>query len=208
MRLSAIPRFLLVALLCPLLSVAAESGSRSFIERVRPNDYYDVEKLFPEAFSHTHELVMLRTTAAEPVSVFAIKRNVDREGYTLVLQLASAEVPEGWLKISEDLDVTLGQQVLRAIELKLHRQVTLSKFKRIVSKTDSDLWVYQVRSDGKTAAALIAMEATIDNPAASLFLEDFIGSLEKLIGREGDERAVLLQKIDRISTDIILAETP
>lgn len=187
---------------------ATAASSRPFIERVKPDDYHAAEKLFAEPFSRAHELVVLRTTAAKPVSVLALQRNATGDTYTITFHFASAGTPDGWLKISEELDAPLAQQVLRAFELKLHRQVTLSTFQRRVSKTDSDLWVHQRLSDDRVAAALIAMEVTLDNPQASLFIDDFLGGLQQLIGTEGHARRDLLLKIDRMATKIILAETP
>jgi hypothetical protein len=185
---------------------SASGGNRPFVERVRPDDYFDVEKFFPEPFSQTHELVVLRTAATKPVSVLAIRRVPATEEYTLSVHIASDDAPDGWLKISEPLDAALGQQVLRAFELKLHRQVALSNFKRTMSKTDTDIWVFQRLAENRVAAALIAMEATLDNPNATTFLDDFLGGLQQLIGKEGDERVEQLQKIDRLATEIILAE--
>jgi hypothetical protein len=182
---------------------AAETGNRSFVERVRPENYFAVEKLFPETFSSANELVILRTKAAKPVSVLTVRQAETRDGYVLVQQFASATAPDGWLKISEDLDRATAQQVLRAVEIRLHRQVTLSKFKRVVSKTDSDLWLYQRTSDDQIAAGVIAMEDTLENPAASGFIDDFLGALQDLIGKEGAERAATLEKIDRMATAII-----
>ncbi|HTO05369.1 MAG TPA: hypothetical protein VL069_16795 [Opitutus sp.] len=183
-------------------------AKRPFIERVRPDDFFAAEKLFDEPFSRTHELVVLRMAAGKPVSVLAMKAVPGGEGYTLTIQMASDSAPDGWLKISEELDATLGQQVLRAFELKLHRQVALSTFKRNVSKTDTDLWVFQRLAPDRVAAALIAMEATIGNPNASTFVDDFIGSLEELMGKAGEERTAHLQKIDRLASEIIIADTP
>jgi hypothetical protein len=187
---------------------SAEAGKGPFIERVQPADYYTVEKLFPEPYSQTHELVVLRTTAATPASVLAIKRAPGDGGYTLTVHFASSDAPGGWLKINEELDAGTGQQVLRAFELKLHRQVALSAFKRLVSKTDTDIWVHQRLAENKVAAAVITTEATLDNPQATAFLDEFVGSLQLLIGKEGAERAALLQKIDRLATEIIMIETP
>ena len=190
--------------------VAAETPSsntsRPFIERVRPDDYFAVEKVFPEPYSTTHELVVLRTAASQPSSVLAIKRSPGGDEYILTVQIASQDAPDGWLKISEPLDATLGQQILRAFELKLHRQVALSNFKRTMSKTDTDLWVFQRLADNRVAAALIAMEATLGNASATAFIDDFIGGLQQLMGKEGEERVAHLQKIDRMATEIILAE--
>ena len=202
---------LLFVVACAPASAApkrVEGANRPFVERVRPDDYFGAEKLFDESFSRTHELVVLRTTAAKPVSVLAVKRAVSGDGYTLTMHLASDTTPGGWLKISEELDTDIGRQVLRAFELKLHRQVALSNFKRTPSKTDTDLWLYQRLHDGEIDTALISMEATLDNPAASAFIDGFLGVLQDLIGKEGKERAAVLQKIDRISTEIILAESP
>ena len=176
------------------------------MERVRPDDYFDVEKVFPEPFSQTHDLVVLRTAAAKPVSVLAIRPRPATEEYTLTVHIASDEAPDGWLKISEPLDASLGQQVLRAFELKLHRQVALSNFKRTMSKTDTDIWIFQRLAENRVAAALISTEATLGNPSATTFLDDFLGGLQQLIGKEGDERVAQLQKIDRVATEIILAE--
>lgn len=204
--------FRLLVSLCALLAVVesaphAAAAPPPFIERVRPADYVQAEKAFPQAFSKTSELVILRTTAAKPVSVLAIAHAASGDGYTLTVELASEGAPDGWLKISDELDATLGRQVLRAVELKLHRQVALSDFKRTMSKTDTDVWVYQNTSDGRMAAALLSPEATFNNPAAASFLNEFIGSLERVVGKEGEERSALLQKIDRAATEIILSET-
>lgn len=213
MRCSTIQSLLAIMVLSFATSPAftadsSTSGNRPFIERVRPEDYFAAEKLFDVTFSNTHELVVLRTEAGKPVSVLAIKAAPGGEGYTLTIQIASDEAPDGWLKISEEIDATLGQQVLRAFELKLHRQVALSAFKRNVSKTDTDLWVFQRLAQNRVAAALIAMEATLGNPNASVFIDEFLGSLQQLIGKVGDERAAHLQKIDRIASEIIMAESP
>ena len=186
----------------------APPENRPFIERVRPDDYFAAEKLFNESFSRTHELVVLRTAAGEPVSVLAIKSAPGGEGYTLTIQIASDSAPDGWLKIREELDAILGQQVLRAFELKLHRQVSISAFKRRVSKTDTDLWVFQRLAQNRVAAARIATEATIGNPSASEFIDGFLASLQEMIGKVGEERAAHLQKIDRLASAIILSESP
>lgn len=210
MRFSIPSRLLsMVLLLSPFITAPAAVGaSRSFIERVKPDDYFAVEKLFPEQFSHANDFVLLRTAQAKPVSVLAIARAPSGDDYVVTLQLASDKAEDGWLKISEDLDATLAQQVLRAIELKLHHQVTLSRFKRTVSKTDSDYWLYQHLSDDRVAAAVITTDDTIDNPAATVFLDDLLGRLQEVIGKEGAERAALLQKLDRTATQIVLAESP
>ena len=195
---------LLAALLFTSTWASAAEANRSFVERVRPDDFYSVETLFPEPLSPTHELVVLRTTAGKPVSVLAVAPGSDDKTYTVTLQLASSEAEGGWLKISDELDATVARQFLRAVELKLHHQVTLSKFKEKPSKTDTDLWVFQRLSDNRPAAALIAMTDTIDNPEATRFVDDLLGGLEKWVGKEGDERAALLQKLDRLATDIVL----
>lgn len=189
--------------LCAALIGAAETGNRSFVERVRPENYFAAEKLFPEPFSQSNELVVLRTKAAKPVSVLAIRRAETGDGYVLTQQFASAEAADGWLKIDEELDPAIAHQVLRAVEIRLHRQVTLSKFRRNVSKTDSDLWLYQRTSDEQIAAGVIAMEDTLENPAAEGFVDDFLGALQDLIGKEGAERATRLENIDRMATAII-----
>jgi len=195
--------FSLVLLL--VFAACADAATRPFIERIRPEDYRDVEKIFAEPFSREHDLIVLRTTDAKPFSVLTLDRTAS--GYTLALQVASNDEPGGWIKISEELDATLAQQVLQAFELKLHRQVGLSNFKRGMSKTGSELWVYQRLSDNRIAAAYSPMETTLDNPAAATFIDEFIGGLQQLFGLEGEERAALLQKIDRIATEIILAES-
>jgi len=182
---------------------AAEGSSRSFVERVRPENYLAVEKLFPETFSQSYELVILRTKAAKPVSVLAIRRADDGDGYLLTLSYASTEVADGWLRINETLDAAFARQVLRAVTLTLHRQVTLSKFKHTVSKTDSDLWLYQHLADGQVAAAVITTEDTLANPAAAAFIDDFLGGLQDLAGKEGAERSAVLEKIDRLASEII-----
>jgi hypothetical protein len=46
------------------------------------------------------------------------------------------------------------------------------------------------------------------NPAATTFVDDFLGSLQQLVGTEGGERAAILQRIDRASTSIVLADSP
>lgn len=204
MRLTSVYRLILIGLMPLTVSIAAETGSRAFVERVKPEDFYATEKALPEKFSYGHDLVIVRTTAGQAVSVVALQKATTSEGYTLTLHFASTSGADGWLKISEDIEDNVGRQVLRAVELKLHRQVMLSKFKRTPSKTDSDLWLYQKLSDGRVAAAVIAMEDTFDNPEASVFIDDFIGGLQQLIGKEGAERSALLQTIDRIATDIIL----
>lgn len=198
---------LLSNLFLPLLQGAA-AGRSPFIERVKPEDFFDAENEFPEIYSRAYDLVILRTTAAKPVSALAIRHGAENESYTLTLHLASADAPDGWLKIGEELDADVAKQILRAVEFKLHRQVALSDFKRTMSKTDSDLWIFQRRSDNRATAALISTEASLGNAQATAFIADFIGSIQRLIGTEGAARNELLQKIDRASTEIILAESP
>ena len=198
-----LPRLFATLLFTSTLAMAA-GANRSFVERVRPEDFYSVETLFPEKLSSAHELVVLRTTAGKPVSILAIAAGSDNNPFTVTLQLASSEAEGGWLKISDELDATVARQFLRAVELKLHHQVTLSKFKERPSKTETNLWLHQKLSDNRVAAALIAMSDTIDNPDATRFVDDLLGGLEKWVGKEGDERAALLQKIDRLATDIVL----
>jgi len=189
---------------CLCIAVLPAAGSsHSFVERVRPENYFAAEKLFPETFSQAAELVILRTKAAKPVSALTIRRTESGDGFILSQQFASTETADGWLKINEDLDSTTARQILRAVEIRLHRQVTLSKFKRVVSKTDSDLWLYQRTTDDQVAAAVIAMDDTLDNPAASAFIDAFLGALQDLIGKEGAARSAVLEKIDRLATEII-----
>ena len=206
MRHFIVSSFVVAILLVAIPCAEAKTGGRSFIERVRPEDYYAAETLFGDAFSRTHELVVLRLAAAQPVSVLAIGPAAAGEGYTLTVQLVSTNAPGGWLKISEELDAAFARQILRAVEIQLHHQVTLSKFKHHVSKTDSDLWVYQRLSDGRPAAAVIAMADTFDNPDASAFIDELLGGLQQLVGKEGAERTALLQKLDRTATDLILVQ--
>ncbi|MEO6006063.1 MAG: hypothetical protein ABIZ04_06225 [Opitutus sp.] len=196
--------FLIALLFASEVPAGAKTGGRSFIERIRPEDYYGAETLFGDAFSRAHDLVVLRLAAAQPVSVLAIGPATAGDGYTLTVQLVSADAPGGWLKVSESLEAAFARQVLRAVEIQLHHQVTLSKFKRHVSKTDSDLWVYQKLSDGRPAAAVIAMEDTFDNPEATVFIDELLGGLQQLIGKEGAERTALVQKLDRTATDLIM----
>ena len=139
--LRCLPALLLVHVTLAADASNEPAGSRPFVERLRPDDYYAVEKLFPEKFSETNELVVLRTTAASPSSVLAIRNASPGSNYTLTIQMASEGTPGGWLKIDETLDAALGRQVLRAFALKLHRRVVLSKFKRNISKTGTDLWL-------------------------------------------------------------------
>ena len=204
MCLSLLFRLLALSLLLAATGSAA-TGTRAFVERVQPENYYAAEKLLPEPFSQSHDVVILRITAGTPVSVFALHPAPNGEDYLLTLQLASTAGTGEWLKITEELESTLGQQVVRAIEFKLHRQVMLAKFRRSPSKTDSDLWVYQKLSDGRVATAVIAMEDTLENPEATTFIDGLLGGLQQLIGKDGVERKALLQRIDRIAIDIILA---
>lgn len=203
------PRLLLFAAVLTVTSAPfcfSAPPVRAFIERVKPVDYFDAEKVFPEPYSHSHELVILRTTAQKPVSVLAIKHAAEGTGYTMTIALASADSPGGWLKLNEDLDETFAKQVLRAMEFKLHRQVSLSDFKRTMSKTDTDIWLFQRVQENRAAAAVIMTEAAMDNPAATRFIDDFLGNLERLAGTEGKDRELLLQKIDRLASEIILSE--
>ena len=205
----ALARNLLMVLLGTCLGASslrsAEDPNGSFVERVKPADYYAAERLFPEQFSTKNELSILRTSGGKPVSVIAIAREGEGDGYLLTLHYASATTPGGWIRITEELEASVGQQVLRAAELTLHYQVTLSKFKHLVSKTDSDLWLYQKLADGRSAAAVITTEDSLNEPRATLFIEGLLERLQQLAGKEGADRVELLQKIDRAATDLIVA---
>ena len=189
-------------------SEEAKAPRKAFIERVQPADFYAAEVAFDELYSKNYDLAFLRTDYGKPLSALALKRNPEGGGYTLVYSILSPDPEVGWQKLTASLDDDFAAQVLRAVELKLHRNVTLSTQARKPDRREGDLWVFQRLADGKVAAALIAFDRTIGNPEATEFIDELIGGLRELPRVDPDEREELLVKLDRLASRIALNEEP
>lgn len=176
-----------------------------FVERIQPADYAAAELAFQEPLSRSYDLVFLRTDFGKPVSALALHPQPNG-GYTLFF---GAMDPNGqWQTVTSELDGQVGQQVLRAVELKLHRRVTVNGQRHDIAKNDGDLWIHQRLSDGRVATALISFLATVGNPEAKVFVDEFLGGLQQLVHLDPEQQSQVLTRLDQIATAIILAETP
>jgi len=176
----------------------------AFIERAWPSVYEKVENLFDEEFSRTNDAVLLRVDAGKPVSALALKKSESGD-YTLTYAIP---LDGKFHHLPADLPANVGDQVLRAIELKLHRHVLIGTHPRDYTKREGDTWVFHRNAQNRTSTAVILFEATIDNPDAATFVEGLLGNLQKLISAEDADRETILGELDRLATRIILAESP
>jgi hypothetical protein len=199
--------FLAFAALAAGSAFAAERSSANrtaYIERAWPSVYEKVQNLFDEEFSKTNDAVILRVDAGKPVSALALKRNESGD-YTLTY---AVQFDGKFHNLTADLPANVGDQILRAIELKLHRHVLIGTQPRDYTKREGDMWVFHRNAQNRTSTAVILFEATLDNPDAATFVEGLLGGLQKLISAEDADRELLLAELDRLATRIILAESP
>lgn len=203
--------FTVLALLAAVPFAAVLSGAErsaadrpSFVERVWPSDYARVEKLFDEDFSSDSDVVFLRVNAGKPDFALTLKREESGD-FTVTLV---ASIDDKFQKVSASLPAAVGEQVARAVELKLHRHVTIGTQSRSASKREGDLWIFHRNAQKRTSTAMIFFEATLDNPEATLFTDGLVGGLQRLIAAEDAERESVLSELDRTATKIILTDTP
>jgi hypothetical protein len=200
-------RFAVTVLSVATLSLvhAAERSSDSrtaFVERAWPSVYEKVENLFDEEFSRTHDVVVLRVDAGKPVSALALKRN-DSSDYTLTY---AVRLDGKFHNLTTEVPANIGDQITRAIELKLHRHVLIGTQPRDYTKREGDMWVFHRNAQDRTSTAVILFEATIDNPDAATFVDGLLNGLRKLVSAEGADRESILAELDRTATKIILSE--
>lgn len=204
------PRFRLLPLLLalPVLftacgpSTPADNAPPPFVERIRPGDYAAAELLFESLYSRTHDIVFLRTDSGKPVSALTLKKETGGD-YTATFITPPLEPGGEWLSISSNVSGPVGDQFARAVELKLHLRIRVAHVSRDVNRNDGDLWIFQKLSDNRTATALISLEATLDNPAATEFTDGLVGRLRHLVSADAAARAQILTEIDQIATRII-----
>ncbi|ACB76608.1 hypothetical protein [Opitutus terrae] len=183
----------------------ATKNPAAFVVRIQPADFAAAELPFEEPLSRNYELVFLRTDFGQPVSALALRA---LPGGAYELYFGAKDAGGQWQKITTELEQDVGQQVLRAAELRLHRRIFVEGQRHDVAKNDGDLWVQQRFADGRIAAALIPFNATVGNPDAQAFVDDLLGTLQKLAHVDPADRGELLTRLDQIATGIILAETP
>lgn len=197
---------------CALLAAAvfAHAAERSrdtrtaFIERAWPSVFEKVQTLFDEEFSRSHDAVLLRVDTGKPVSALALKRN-DSGDYTLTY---AVPLDGKFHHLTTDLPAGIGDQVMRAIELKLHRHVLIGTQPRDYTKREGDTWVFHRNAQDRTSTAVILFEATLDNPDAALFVDGLIGGLQKLFGADDAQRETILSDLDRTASRIVLTDSP
>lgn len=175
----------------------------AFVERIRPAVFAAAELAFEEPFSREYDLVFLRTDFARPVSALALRRD-ETDDYTLYF--GSGDTDGTWHHVTTSLNPDVGRQVMRAVEFKLHRNVLVNGQLTEVTRNEGDLWVHLRLADGTPVAALIPLASTLGNDEAAVFLNDFLGALQRLPAAEPEERPDLLTRIDQLATAIIFAE--
>ncbi len=203
-RLSAIAAFFAAFALSTLIAAERSAERTAYVERAWPSVYQKVENLFDEEFSRTHDAVILRVDAGKPISALALKKEASAD-YTLTY---AVQLDGKFHHLTTDLPANVGDQVLRAIELKLHRHVLIGTHPRDYTKREGDMWVFHRNAQNRTSTAVILFEATLDNPDADTFVEGLLGGLRNLISAEDAARETLLAELDRLATRIVLAESP
>lgn len=176
----------------------------AYVERIQPKNYAAAELHFPEQFSQDHQLVFLRTDLGKPVSAIAIKHD-EAGGYSVYFGSSTAD--GSWVNVTTTLDEGTGSQMLRSVEYRLHRNITLSQLHRDVSEREGDLWIYQQLTDGKIACALVPFAASLSNEPGAVYLRDLLDRLQQLAAAESDARDELLGQIDRAASAVIIAES-
>jgi hypothetical protein len=176
----------------------------AYVERIQPKNYEAAEERFPERFSQDYPLVFLRTDLGKPASAVAI--NADPAGGYSVY-FGSTTSDGGWASVTTSLDDATGGQLLRAVEYRLHRNITLSQVHRDVTQREGDLWIYQRLTDGKIACALITFAARLGNEPGAVFLHDVLDLLQRLAAAEPEGRDELLAQLDRAASTVILTES-
>ena len=206
MRLRRSAASLLAAASLSLVQAAERSTDTrtSFVERVWQSHFEKVENLFGENFSGESAVVVLRVNAGKPGSALALKRETSGD-YTLTL---AASIDGEIRNVTATVPGPVGDQVVRAVELKLHRHVMIGTVQRDYTKREGDIWLFHRNAQDRTSTGVILFETTIDNPDATVFIDGLIGGLQRLIGAEGADREAILAELDRIATRIVLSEGP
>lgn len=206
MRLRRSAASLLAAASLSLVQAAERSTDTrtSFVERVWQSHFEKVENLFGENFSRESAVVVLRVNAGKPGSALALKRETSGD-YTLTL---AASIDGEIRNVTATVPGPVGDQVVRAVELKLHRHVMIGTVQRDYTKREGDIWLFHRNAQDRTSTGVILFETTIDNPDATVFIDGLIGGLQRLIGAEGADREAILAELDRIATRIVLSEGP
>lgn len=176
----------------------------AYVERIQPKNYEAAEERFPERFSQSYQLVFLRTDLGKPASAVAIAPD-PAGGYSVYFGSTTSD--GGWANVTTTLDEGPGGQLLRAVEYRLHRNITLSQVHRDVTQREGDLWIYQRLTDGKIACALITFAARLGNEPGAVFLHDVLDLLQRLAAAEPDAREELLAQLDRAASAVIIAES-
>ena len=204
-RLVTTAAFLATSALTTLIAADRSTEKHAaYVERAWPSVYEKVQNLFDEDFSRTHDAVILRVDAGKPISALALKKEASAD-YTLTY---AVRLDGKFHNLTTEIPSNVGDQVLRAIELKLHRHVLIGTHPRDYTKREGDMWVFHRNAQNRTSTAVILFEATLDNPDATTFVDGLLGSLQKLISAEDPERETILAELDRLATRIVLAESP
>ncbi len=204
-RLVNTAAFLATSALTALIAADRSTEKHAaYVERAWPSVYEKVQNLFDEDFSRTHDAVILRVDAGKPISALALKKEASAD-YTLTY---AVRLDGKFHNLTTEIPSNVGDQVLRAIELKLHRHVLIGTHPRDYTKREGDMWVFHRNAQNRTSTAVILFEATLDNPDATTFVDGLLGSLQKLISAEDPERETILAELDRLATRIVLAESP
>lgn len=189
---------------CNRSNEQAAAPAAAYVERIQPKNYEAAEERFPERFSQAYQLVFLRTDLGKPASAVAI--NTDPAGGFSVY-FGSATADGEWASVTTTLDEGTGGQLLRAVEYRLHRNITLSQIHRDVAQREGDLWIYQRLTDGKIACALVTFAARLGNEPGAIFLHNVLDLLQRLAAAEPEARDELLDQLDRAASAVIIAES-
>lgn len=189
---------------CNRSNEPAAAPAAAYVERIQPKNYEAAEERFPERFSQAYQLVFLRTDFGQATSAVAISAD-PAGGYWVYFGSTTAD--GSWVHVDTNLDEGTGGQLLRAVEYRLHRNITLSQIHRDVTQREGDLWIYQRLTDGKIACALITFAARLGNEPGAVFLHEALDSLQRLAAAEPEAREELLAQIDRAASAVILTES-
>jgi hypothetical protein len=194
----------------PASGLLAPPGTKlPFIERIPPADFLLVEAKLPEALSDSSELVILRTSGRDLVYSLAVRKAAKSEYEVVLLDASPNEAdrhPDTAQRRVVPLDAKSAEQIERAVEIKLHRNVYLADGIRTAESDSKACWILFRPKTSQPMAALIDFESVHMNPEAHDFMDRILWGLYHFATCHPDDRNDVLYEIDRQTIQIILTE--
>ncbi len=191
--------------------VASPGTKLPYIERIHPADFLLVEAKLPEALSDNSELVIVCTSGRDLEYSLAIRKTAKSEYEVVLLDLwptAARTRPDTPERRVVPLPEKSAEQIERAIEIKLHRNVFLSDGIRKAEEDMSAWWILLRPKTNQPVAALIDSTFLHMNPDPNAhdFTDGIVYGLYRYATCHPDDRNDVLYEIDRRTIQIILTE--